>query len=456
MNNPTIKLISHASILIKAEDKQILTDPWFFGTAFNDGWELYPKPNLSKIEKIIPDIDIIWISHEHPDHLHFPTLKWLFTYCKKDIKIFFQSTNSSKVFDALKKIGFKNFVTMPHRKKIRISANVELGCYAHRHLDSSLAVLIKNNFWLLNINDTELDDSDISIILKDWGNPSVLFNQFSIAGFEGIENSLSSDASLVLDRMIQHHKGFNTNLTVPFASFITFARTDNSFMNTHANSPFDTKRRFEEDNCTMCLTSYESDGLIWEDVTKLPINLNEIDKLSKKEFKEVYSKKNIKFIDNYDYKNLSVEEVIITVENRLKDWKKNTSSFYWKMLKPFRFCITDWSNDVWVINFEDLTFKKENSNVDFDILIKSQPLANAFLMPFGIQPLGVSGRYQFHPSTKAIPKTWKLIRILSSLFNANIFISIKGLFSFNLLKWAWLRRKGLLSQIYQQFSRFFN
>ena len=75
MSAAKVKLLSHASILIEVDGKKVLTDPWYFGTAFNDGWELSYKPILEEIKAYIHDVDIIWISHEHPDHLHFPTLK---------------------------------------------------------------------------------------------------------------------------------------------------------------------------------------------------------------------------------------------------------------------------------------------------------------------------------------------------------------------------------------------
>ena len=119
-NYSKISLISHASILIESDNTKILTDPWFFGTAFNDGWELDPRPNLDAIKKSISDVDIIWISHEHPDHLHFPTLKWLSENLTKKVSIYFQKNNSMKVFEALRRLGYENFVEMPHMKIIKI------------------------------------------------------------------------------------------------------------------------------------------------------------------------------------------------------------------------------------------------------------------------------------------------------------------------------------------------
>ena len=65
----SIKLISHASILIKTSDVCILTDPWFFSKVFNNSWTLYPKAAWS--EKYLDDISHIWISHEHLTILTF-------------------------------------------------------------------------------------------------------------------------------------------------------------------------------------------------------------------------------------------------------------------------------------------------------------------------------------------------------------------------------------------------
>ncbi len=58
---------NHASITIKTDDLNILTDPWFTGTAFNDGWNLIHENEESE-EYFLKDINYIWISHEHPDH----------------------------------------------------------------------------------------------------------------------------------------------------------------------------------------------------------------------------------------------------------------------------------------------------------------------------------------------------------------------------------------------------
>tara|TARA_B110000483_G_C18155051_1_gene527088 strand:+ start:222 stop:1589 length:1368 start_codon:yes stop_codon:yes gene_type:complete len=452
MSISKVKLLAHASILIEADGKRILTDPWFFGTAFNDGWELSPKPSLEDIKSDIKDIDIIWISHEHPDHLHFPTLKWIAEFIEKDVEIYFQENNSFKVFGALKKLGYQSFVSMPHLSKIPITSNVKLACYAHRHLDSSLAVFIKDNFWLLDVNDTELNENDIKIIKNEFGKPTVLYNQFSIAGSNGIETSLRSDSVTVLDKMRQHHKSLSAKISVPIASFVRFSRYDNAYMNDYVNTVFDAKNIFQESNLQLVLQKIGGDYLEWEDINEVPLNLLEIDA----DGQSFFANEIVTEDDTYDYKVIAQKEVKKVIEDRVSDWQKVTNKIVLKFLKlkPVFFRVVDWDNEIWKVDFLKNTFSKACGTNEFDISIASQPLWQAFKTPFGIQTLGVSGRYKLAQEFDCVPKKWKKIRILSSLYNAEIYLSISGLFSRQMFLWLWARRKGMISQILQQLRRF--
>jgi len=451
MSNPRVRLLSHASILIEIDGKKIITDPWYFGTAFNDGWELSYKPDLDEIKSTITDVDIIWISHEHPDHLHFPTLKWISEFVKKDVSIYFQKNNSTKVFDALRKLGFQNFYEMQHLRKIPISSDVQIMCYAHRQLDACLGVFVKEKFWLLNINDTELNTQDIKIISKRFGAPYVLYNQFSIAGSDGIEAHLALDAKEVLEKMVEHHKLLKAQLTVPFASFVRFARKDNQFMNEFTNSVIDAKEKFTSKNLKMVLQSIGGDYLEWKEVDQPAINERKIDD----EGTTYFSLPLDECHDEHVYSVIRKDELKDVIEDRVAEWRNVTNKFIFNFLKleSVKFCITDWDREVWELNFKMNSFLK-TSEQKFDISIASQPLLQAFKFPFGIQSLGVSGRYRMSDEYKKVPSTWKKIRILSSLYNAKIFLSFKSVLSLSTLRWVWERKNGLMSQILQQLKRF--
>ncbi len=102
-----IRYLSHASVLISDGKTKILTDPWFFGPAFCNGWWLREDPKFD-YKNLIEDIDYIYISHNHPDHLHIETLKTI----NKNIPIITPkfSSNSTKIL--LKRLGFKQILDL--------------------------------------------------------------------------------------------------------------------------------------------------------------------------------------------------------------------------------------------------------------------------------------------------------------------------------------------------------
>ena len=57
-----IQFINHASIVVSNGNKSILTDPWYSGGAFDDGWSLIFQNDKTKIREILTKISYIWIS----------------------------------------------------------------------------------------------------------------------------------------------------------------------------------------------------------------------------------------------------------------------------------------------------------------------------------------------------------------------------------------------------------
>jgi UDP-MurNAc hydroxylase len=448
-----IKLLSHASVIIKINDVQILTDPWFIEKAFNDGWSLLPAPDLEEIRRDLIDIKIIWISHEHPDHLHFPTLKLIKNFVSPDVKIIFQKTGTRKVFEALKKIGYNNFFEIKHMEKFKLSEDVEISVYSHRHLDSALAVFVKNKFWLLNINDCELNESDTRIINKKWGNVDILLNQFSIAGSNGIEHTLENEAIEVRNKMVTHHRQLHAKITIPFASFVYFSVRDNCYINNYINTPQKIVDEFIKNGYDIFFL-YPQTG-IYEclDDNILPNNFHERNEDTKSKLISLFEKHNL-FRSIDEVSSYPKEQVIEVLILRITNLKKQTNSFLWKKITPIIFRINDWNDEHWRLDFQNVSFVNLNTDLFYDIEINSQPLYFAFKMPFGVQTLGVSGRYKFHPEYKKVPINWKILRMITSLENANIYLNLWSLFQFSTLNWIWIRRKGLFGQILQQFNRF--
>src|SRR6266852_4622045 len=114
-----IHFVGHACIVAECADTSILMDPWLFGKIFNDSWTLLPEPKFDPA--MLEKVDYIWISHEHPDHCHFPTLGSFPADFKARVTILFQDRDYTKMFAAFRKLGYERFQRLPHRMIVPLS-----------------------------------------------------------------------------------------------------------------------------------------------------------------------------------------------------------------------------------------------------------------------------------------------------------------------------------------------
>jgi CMP-N-acetylneuraminate monooxygenase len=98
-----IRFFNHAFLKVEGKNFSFATDPWAFGPAFNTGWWLKHKTKKDWVDEL-NSCSFIYISHNHPDHLHPLTLSKL----KKNIDIIVPkfSTDSTGLY--LEELGFKN------------------------------------------------------------------------------------------------------------------------------------------------------------------------------------------------------------------------------------------------------------------------------------------------------------------------------------------------------------
>ncbi len=103
-NNQTkIRFFNHAFLKIFGENFSFSIDPWAVGPAFNTGWWLKNKTKNDWIENL-NNSDFIYISHNHPDHLHPLTLSMV----DKNIPIIVPKYNSDSAGKYMEDLGFRN------------------------------------------------------------------------------------------------------------------------------------------------------------------------------------------------------------------------------------------------------------------------------------------------------------------------------------------------------------
>ena len=96
-----VRFLNHACLLFTSDHLSFATDPWIVGSAFSNGWWLAnssPDDALTALNKC----DFIYVSHNHPDHLHKESLE----YIRKDMPILTADFLSGSTKRILEQYGF--------------------------------------------------------------------------------------------------------------------------------------------------------------------------------------------------------------------------------------------------------------------------------------------------------------------------------------------------------------
>ena len=144
---PKITLVSAAGLLFEWKGFNILSDPWMIGPCMLGSWTNYP-PELS-IDKL-PKLDAIWISHEHSDHYHEPTLSRL----DKNTPVYITKFDDGHLANSLKKLGFKNVIEIKTGEPIFLNSEIQLTSFKSASVwNDSISYWKFDNFSILNVND---------------------------------------------------------------------------------------------------------------------------------------------------------------------------------------------------------------------------------------------------------------------------------------------------------------
>jgi len=107
---------AHASITIEIDEVKLTSDPWFVGSCFATGW-WHTNPPSEEAIKRLEDSDYIYISHNHPDHLHLPSLE---KYIKKKTPIIVPNFESKSVQKILINYGYCNLIITDFLQELEI------------------------------------------------------------------------------------------------------------------------------------------------------------------------------------------------------------------------------------------------------------------------------------------------------------------------------------------------
>lgn len=103
----TVRFLNHACLVVTTPSCKFALDPWIVGPAFCTGWSLAAPSPADSFEEL-NGCDFIYVSHNHPDHLHPQTLARI----DKSIPILTPDFASGSTRTYLEDLGFERIVTL--------------------------------------------------------------------------------------------------------------------------------------------------------------------------------------------------------------------------------------------------------------------------------------------------------------------------------------------------------
>lgn len=364
-----------------------MCDPWFTGTAFNNGWRLLYEDShdINQIE-----YDYVWISHEHPDHFSIPTLSQI----RKSKHFLYQHSSDKKVKNWSEKK--QHSVTELAEGAEYDFGEIKLTSFVSDGYDSAALFKFPNGVKFLNLNDArvELSDTIQKIKKHNLADLKIVSIQFSYANWAGNENDNEipfHQQDLVIERIIKIHEVFKPEKILLFASYVYYSHEENFFWNKNFWLTYVTEKLAEK-------------GINL--IIPKPNQVIEIDEVGDKNFIEE-NKLAIDFwkcqtkeeqIKDRSDKNISIEEIELAYHKWFdKLWKDNALSAVLNS-KNLNFCLRVKISDkdcVLKISLFNKRLLFDNSE-QYDCEVSSETLVFLLKNNFGRGTVTVNGRIQFN------------------------------------------------------------
>ena len=216
-----IRFFNHAFLSVETKDFKFATDPWAIGPAFNTGWWLKKKTKSDWLDEL-NSCSFIYVSHNHPDHLHPITLSKI----DKNIPIIVPNFVSDSTGNYMETLGFKNVIRLEFTKVYKFKKTNLTLCFLKSgdfREDSGIYFSIGNFKFLFDVDSAMINFNKL---------PKVDFYASSFAGGASgyplmFENYSKKEKNLIMNKdiffsrskKIQMIKKINPSYFLPYAGF---------------------------------------------------------------------------------------------------------------------------------------------------------------------------------------------------------------------------------------------
>ena len=146
-----VDFIGHATLLVQMGRLRVLSDPWWAGPAYRGQWYPYPLPVPERYD--LRDLDAVYISHAHEDHLHPGTLRALLAQAP-GVEAIIPRRYDTQMRDYLRRLGFGRIREVPSGTPLVLRKGDQTARLTLlTHMDDSLLAIEADGETLINAND---------------------------------------------------------------------------------------------------------------------------------------------------------------------------------------------------------------------------------------------------------------------------------------------------------------
>ena len=385
-----IRWVNHASFVVEHEDVNLICDPWLFGPAFGDGWDLLSKSVFEATD--FSKITHIWYSHEHPDHFVPRVLTAIAEDVRKRITVVYQQTRDGKVIKYCKSLGFQT-LELPQHQPTRLGKDVTVTCGAVPFYDSWLLIEAGGKR-LFNLNDCVVDDEAVARRLQHVvGKVDVLLTQFNWAEWMGNPDrrDIRERCATEKRRRMKLQTGvFRPTYTVPFASYFYFSHEENFYLNDGMNQVDDVARFIASECNSQPVVLYPGD-------TWAPGDAHDFQRASDRYRQDMASIRPV----HRAGESVPLEGLVRMAESYRKRIAKKNNPFFLRLasqpwlgvLPALRIFVDDLDLAV-EFDWRTGLRKVEIDRASVDISMHSESLAFVLRFDWGMDTLTVNGRFR--------------------------------------------------------------
>lgn len=169
------QVVSHACMLVENSGRRLLVDPWVVGSAYWRSWWHFPE--AVPINEQILSADWIYLTHQHFDHFHYPSLRRF----RREVTVLVPHRAVPSMEREIGNLAFTNIVSMPHGKTLELDGGFRLTSYQGGWMDDSTLVIQCDGTTLLNLNDCRLEDRVLDWVIRRHGPIDFVFRSHSPA-----------------------------------------------------------------------------------------------------------------------------------------------------------------------------------------------------------------------------------------------------------------------------------